>query len=234
MESFKSMQKVLVEPNKAEGELGDRSVGTFKAIGYDYDECRQALVKMVIIDELPFNFMEGKGFRLFSKTVKPKFDIPSRFTVMGDCLKLYVEEKERLKRALKGQRLCLTTDTWTSIQNINHMSLTAHWIDNEWNLHKRMINFCQVSNHIGETIGQVIENCLLDWEIDKLLTDTVDNTSSSSVTISYLKNVMKIGQLILSNEHLHVRCCAHIVNLIMFAWKRLMFRLLRFEMQLGL
>jgi hypothetical protein len=34
-------QKILVlEPNKAGGELGDRSVGTLKAIGYDYDECR--------------------------------------------------------------------------------------------------------------------------------------------------------------------------------------------------
>jgi hypothetical protein len=49
---------------------------------------------------------------------------------------------------------------------------------------------------MGETIGQVIENCLLDWGIDKLLTVIVDNASSNSVTISYLKNVMKIGQLI--------------------------------------
>jgi hypothetical protein len=44
---------------------------------------------------------------------------------------------------------------------------------------------------MGETIGQVIENCLLDWRIDKLLIVTVDNASSNSVTISYLKNVMK-------------------------------------------
>jgi hypothetical protein len=68
---------------------------------------------------------------------------------------------------------------------------------------------------MGETIGQVIENFLLDWGIDKLLTVTVDNASSNSVTISYLKNVMKDWSTnILSNEHLHVRCCAHIVNLI--------------------
>jgi hypothetical protein len=152
---------LVLEPNKAGAELGDRSVGTLKAISYDYDECRQSLVKMVIIDELPFNFMESKGFRLFSKTLQPKFDIPSRFTIMRDCLKLYVKEKERLKRALEGQRLYLTTNTWTSIQNINYMSLTTHWIDNEWNLHKIILNFYQVSNHIGETIGQVIENCLL-------------------------------------------------------------------------
>jgi hypothetical protein len=107
----KKQKFLILEPNKAGGESGDRSVGTLKAIGYDYDECTQALVKMVIIDKLPFNFMEGKRFRLFSKTLQPKFDISSRFTIMRDCLKLYVEEKKRLKRALKGQRLCLTTDT---------------------------------------------------------------------------------------------------------------------------
>jgi len=95
------------------------------------------------------------------------------------------------------------------------MSLTTHWIDNEWNLHKRILNFCQVSNHMDETIGQIIENFLLDWGIDKLLTVTVDNASFNSVTISYLKNVMKDWPTnILSNKHLHVRCCAHIVNLI--------------------
>jgi hypothetical protein len=122
---------LVLEPKKEDSELGDQSVGTLKAIGYNYNECRQALVKMVIIDELPFNFVEGKGFRLFSRTMQPRFDIPSRFTIMRDCLKLYVEKKERLRTALRGQRLCLTIDTWTSIQNINYMSLTAHWIDNE-------------------------------------------------------------------------------------------------------
>jgi hypothetical protein len=122
---------LVLEPKKEDSELGDQSVGTLKAIGYNYNECRQALVKMVIIDELPFNFVKGKGFRLFSRTMQPRFDIPSRFTIMRDCLKLYVEEKERLRTALRGQRLCLTIDTWTSIQNINYMSLTAHWIDNE-------------------------------------------------------------------------------------------------------
>ena len=102
---------MVLEPNKAGGESGDHSVRTLKAICYDYDECRQTLVKMVIIDELPFNFVEGKRFKLFSRTVQPRFDIPSSFTVMRDCLKFYVEEKERLKRALKGQQLCLTTYT---------------------------------------------------------------------------------------------------------------------------
>jgi len=96
-------QKVLVlEPKIEKGELGEQNVGSLKAIGYNYDECRQALAKMVIIDELPFNFVEGREFKLFARTMQPRFDIPSRFTIMRDCLKLYVEEKDRLRTALRG------------------------------------------------------------------------------------------------------------------------------------
>jgi len=46
---------------------------------------------------------------------------------------LYEEEKTKLKFFLSKQceRVCLTTDTWTSIQNLNYMSLTTHFIDED-------------------------------------------------------------------------------------------------------
>ena len=49
-------QNILVlEHKKEEDESGDQNKGTLKAIGYNYDECRQTPIKVVIIDELPFN-----------------------------------------------------------------------------------------------------------------------------------------------------------------------------------
>jgi len=139
--------------------------------------------------------------------------------LFDDLERLFVVEKEKLKKALKDQRVCLTTDTWTSIQNINYMCLTAHWIDEGWNLNKRILNFCQVSNHKGETIGQAIESCLLKWGIDNILTVIVDNVSSNNLTTKYLKRVTSnwAAANILSNDFMHVRCCTHIVNLIVCA-----------------
>ena len=137
---------------------------------------------------------------------------------MKRLFEIYVVEKEKLKKALKDQRVCLTTDTWTSIQNINYMCLTAHWIDEGWNFNKRILNFCQVSNHKGETIDQAIKSCLLEWGIDNILTVTVDNASSNNLTIKYLKRVSSNWATnMLSNDFMHVRCCAHIVNLIVCA-----------------
>ena len=46
-------------------------------------------------------------------------------------MKLFMENKKLLKNHLKNERLCLTTDTWSSVQNYNYMYLTAHWIDQD-------------------------------------------------------------------------------------------------------
>ena len=43
----------------------------------------------------------------------------------------------------------------------------------------------------------------------------VDTASSNNVAISYLKKRMKIKNgLVLGGEYMHMKCCAHILNLI--------------------
>ncbi|KAL0536304.1 hypothetical protein IC582_025248 [Cucumis melo] len=95
------------------------------------------------------------------------------------------------------------------------MIITTHFIDYEWVLHKKILSFCQVANHKGETIGRAIESCLLEWGIDKIFTITVDNASSNDVAISYVKRRLKSWKsIVLDGELFHIRCCAHIINLI--------------------
>ncbi|KAK9901918.1 hypothetical protein M0R45_001852 [Rubus argutus] len=68
------------------------------------------------------------------------------------------------------------------------MVLAAHFIDSNWNLHKRILNFCVIANHRGNTIGKLIETCLNEWRIFKVLTITVDNASSNDTALTYVKN----------------------------------------------
>ncbi|XP_062112712.1 zinc finger BED domain-containing protein RICESLEEPER 2-like [Humulus lupulus] len=77
-------------------------------------------------------------------------------------------------------------------------------------------NFFQVVDNKGETIGKEIENFLNDWSISKLFSITVDNASSNDVAIRFLKRHYreKGNGLILDGKFLHMRCYAHIVNLI--------------------
>ena len=95
------------------------------------------------------------------------------------------------------------------------MCLTAHFIDDDWNVHKKILNFCPVDSHKGKDLGIAIEKCLLDWEIEKVFTVTVDNASSNDVAIRHLRNAINNwGHSVLDGEFLHMRCMAHILNLV--------------------
>ena len=193
---------------------GGNILSTWK---FDQIASRNALAYMIIVDELPFKFVEGLGFEKFISVIQPRFKIPSRFTVSRDCYELFLSERVKLKQFLKttSQRVCLTTDTWTSIQRINYMCLTTHFIDDDWNVHKKILNFCPVDSHKGKDLGIAIEKCLLDWEIEKVFTVTVDNASSNDVAIRHLRNAINNwGHSVLDGEFLHMRCMAHILNLV--------------------
>ncbi|XP_028126932.1 zinc finger BED domain-containing protein RICESLEEPER 2-like [Camellia sinensis] len=84
------------------------------------------------------------------------------------------------------------------------------------NLQKRIINFSVISSHKGEAIGKAVESCFVDWGIEKIGTITLNNASANDVAIAYAKRKFSKNSdsLILRDEYLHMRCCAHIINLI--------------------
>ncbi|XP_028102777.1 zinc finger BED domain-containing protein RICESLEEPER 1-like [Camellia sinensis] len=196
-------------------EVGGEDVVDVVTTPFSVEVARRHLAEMIVIDDLPFRFVDGVGFKRFCNVMQPKFKIPSRYTVARDILDIYTSERERLKKIVKWRKICFTTDTWTSIQNLCYMCLTAHFIDDDWKLQKWIINFCQIEDHKGETLGKKIEALLKEWDIDGLFTLTVDNASSNNLTIRFLKRTTKLWKgTILGHEFLHMRFCAHILNLI--------------------
>ncbi|KAH9670346.1 BED-type domain-containing protein [Citrus sinensis] len=187
----------------------DKDDGVVKLSGgFSQEACRMALVKMI-----------AEGFLKFIQTCCPRFDVPSRRTITRDILELYQHEKGLLKSVLGAskQRVCITTDTWTSIQMSNYMFITAHFIDAEWVLHKRILSFTPIANHKGDGIGKLIKTCLIDWGIERLFTITMDNASANKVAITYVKKKLanwSVNSMILNGLYMHVRCSAHIINLI--------------------
>jgi hypothetical protein len=105
--------------------------------------CRKALAVYIVLDEKPFRTVEGEGFKHYSNTMQPLFIIPSRRTIARDCFQLYLDEKLKLKAFFKSDcnRVALTTDCWSSLQNLNYLTLTAHFVDNGWKYQKRIISF---------------------------------------------------------------------------------------------
>ncbi|XP_060182751.1 zinc finger BED domain-containing protein RICESLEEPER 2-like [Lycium barbarum] len=70
-------------------------------------------------------------------------------------------------------------------------------------------------SHKGEDMANGISRCLREWGINKIFTVTVDNASSNDVTVKELsKQLTKMGTNLMNGNHLHVRCMAHIMNLV--------------------
>ena len=184
---------------------------------FDPEALRKAIAKMIIVDELPFAFSEKTGFREVMSIACPRFNMPSRRTCTRDVVKVYFEERAKLKLFFKQscQRVCLTTDGWTSQTQDCYMTVTAHFIDPEWNLHKKIISFFLVKGHKGDDIGKAIEQCLMEWGINKVMTITVDNASANDGGVGYIrKKIIKTGNSIAEGKYFHMRCAAHIINLI--------------------
>lgn len=82
----KMKQTTLHHQNETDGSSVSK-VASFLA--FSQTGTRKALVEMIIMDELPFRFVERKGFRRFMSIAQPRFEIPCRKTVAKDCLLIF-------------------------------------------------------------------------------------------------------------------------------------------------
>ncbi|KAK1406563.1 hypothetical protein QVD17_41992 [Tagetes erecta] len=185
---------------------------------YDQMKCRQIIAKLIIMHELPFSFVEYHWFNQLMKYANPLFQRVSRSTITRDCVKVVDGEKERIKKMLKRvNMISLTSDCWTSNQTIGYMCLTAHFVDIDWKLNKCIIGFNELAPpHSGEVISDGILECLIKWGIqDKIGTITLDNASNNDRAAIILMNNFRVKRKLHFDGHFfHVRCCAHILNLV--------------------
>lgn len=134
----------------------------------DMLKMREGMAHWITMHEHPFTIVEEEGFNLMLKRGIPQWTSVSRNTIRSDCFKLYEFEKEKLKALLKKvDRISLTTDLWKSKpQKIEYMVITAHFVDLDWKLQKRVLNFVHLPPpRKGVNIADGILSCLKEWNI---------------------------------------------------------------------
>ncbi|XP_057510755.1 zinc finger BED domain-containing protein RICESLEEPER 1-like [Actinidia eriantha] len=203
--------------------LSIESTGSDSAINvssftYDHAKVREVASHMILYHEYLFMHMEHVIFNNFMKTVTPHWQKISRTTAKNDCVTTYEIHKKKLKLLLKNiNRISITTDLWKSGQKIQYMVVTAHFVDKDWKLQKRVLNFCNIPPpHSRVIIADALHKCFIDWGIEnKVSTITVDNAKYNDTCLRILKDSFALKKkLPLNGKIFHVRCCAHIVNLL--------------------
>ncbi|KAH9705268.1 BED-type domain-containing protein [Citrus sinensis] len=144
--------------------------------GWSQDACRRAVTKMIIMGELPLSFVDNKGFRHFCSVAIPQFVMPSQRTIGRDVMELFLEEKAMLKSLIcnNKQRVSLTTDLWTSVQNMSYMVITTHFIDSYWCLNRRIISFSAIEDHRGKSIVKYVRSSSMRLQTFKQCTEQVN------------------------------------------------------------
>ncbi|KAG4162492.1 hypothetical protein ERO13_D01G118050v2 [Gossypium hirsutum] len=190
---------------------------------FDADECRQAISTFLVCGKHSFRTVEEPGFRYMMRIVSPNFKNISRHTAARDVLMYYAKERDHVKEELARASglICLTSDNWNSEHtNDEYICITAHWVDKDWNLQKRIIRFRALfPPYDGLNIADELVLCLSQWVIDKKnFSITLDNASYNDVMVSCLKKHFRANRAILCDgAFFQVRCCAHILNLIIKA-----------------
>jgi len=114
--------------------------------------------------------------------------------------------------AFKG-RVSTTCDLWRSPFQENFLGVTCHWIDEKWNIQKRIIDFEVIES---EKNGYLLKNALMtvftNFGIqNKIVSLGVDNASSNTKCIDYMFESRCLDFLV--KDFFHVRCVCHVLNL---------------------
>ncbi|KAG4962800.1 hypothetical protein JHK82_039486 [Glycine max] len=154
-------------------------------------KCVLELLTMCIVRHggLPFNFVEYKWVRELLSYINSDVKHVSRNTLVSGSLKLH-----------EGY-ICLTT----------------HFVDNNWKLNSKILAFCKLEPpHTSKDLANKVFEVLTEWEIDrKIFSITLDNASANDRMQELLGEQLRLqNSLLCDGEFLHVRCCAHVLNLI--------------------
>ena len=180
---------------------------------------RDLLVAATVRHELPLSFVDYKGVRDLITYLQPDANVITRNTVKSDLLKLFKIEKEKIRTMLMESpgMLCLTSDLWSSITTDGYLAITVHFIDKDWVLQKRVLSFSFMPPpHSGIALSAKVFSILEEWGIEnKIFCVTLDNASSNDRFVDLLREQLDTkSPLISSGMFFHMRCCAHILNLI--------------------
>lgn len=187
--------------------------GAFGKSEVDVEGFYSDLIDWIVVRDHSFEEIESHHFqRLFRHGVKnPK--LFSADTVKRRLMNRYEVVKQKLINVLTENecKKSLTCDVWTNISQEAFLSVTVHYIQDNFTLRSHTIAVRHViDTHTGENLANLLDEVLLEYGLrDQILTITLDNASNNDTMVAKL---IELG-ILHSNEH-HVRCFAHVLNLV--------------------
>ncbi|KAJ6298237.1 hypothetical protein OIU76_019390 [Salix suchowensis] len=186
---------------------------------FDQERSQLDLARMIILHGYPLTMVEHVGFKIFVKNLQPLFEFVPNSSIEVSCMEFYLKEKQKVYEMINRLhgRINLAIEMWSSPENAEYMCLIAHYIDEDWKLQQKILNFVTLdSSHTEDVLSEVIINCLMEWDVEcKLFAMTFDECSDDDDIVLRIKDRISQDRPLLSNGQLFdVRSAMHVLNLI--------------------
>ena len=127
------------------------------------------VTEMIATDNQPFSFVSGIGFQRLVAAMEPRYKLKTEKHYRTDVLDGIITKVEKKIKTLiaedAGPFLSFTTDCWSGDTEAL-MSLTCHFIDDNWERKQVILNAKAMSgSHTGEYISNMFISMLKHWDI---------------------------------------------------------------------
>ncbi|XP_026428192.1 zinc finger BED domain-containing protein RICESLEEPER 2-like [Papaver somniferum] len=169
----------------------------------DQMKFRDLISELLIARNVPLALVEWKEFRDICAYLNEDAKPISRNTGKADIVKKHNAQKEVIRNILKlaPGRMCLTSDMWTSVTTTGYISLTVHFVNQNWELKKYLLNFCELPPpHTGENLSAKLFAMIEDWGIEEKVSNiTLDNAANNGACARIMQSRL-VAKKILFNK----------------------------------
>ncbi|XP_052429876.1 E3 SUMO-protein ligase ZBED1 isoform X2 [Carassius gibelio] len=154
--------------------------------------CTAAVSKYIAKEMVSHHTVEKESFTELLQTFDKQYELPGRKYFTKTAIPdLYNKTREIIAKDLKSvDFVALTTDMWSSINMTPYITVTAHYISEDWELMAKCLETTFVpENHTAEALAEVLTEVVHDWDIEEsnISCITTDNGANIVAAIRGLK-----------------------------------------------
>lgn len=143
----------------------------------------------------PFSIVEDRGFRGFVKCLNPTYKLPDRRMISKTLIPAAYEKcRQEMEEIISMiQSVSLTRDCWTSSSNDAFLVITAHFINDEFEL-KSLLECIQMNeSHTSENLATELQKVIIKWKMEGKVSLVIsDNANNIKYEIKDILDVLPI------------------------------------------
>ena len=168
----------------------------------------ELIVDTVILDMHPMRLVEGTGFLKLMNYLEPSYKVPSAMHISKLVHQRHKAAQEKLKIILErnASDISLTTDIWTSVANEAYITVSAHFLSQDWNLYSVVLTTGAFpERHTGIVISRKLIEIAEQFGIEEKVSCIVHDQASNMI--------LSMDISLDEKEWSSLRCCAHCLQL---------------------